>query len=81
VAWIETISDDQATGAIAKEFDASRKRAGQVFNIARAMSLNASTLRASMGLYLSTMHGRSALPRALREMIAIVVSLRNHCYY
>jgi len=81
VAWIETISDDEATGAIARELDASRQRAGQVFNIVRAMSLNAGTLRASMGLYMATMHARSALSRAVREMLAIVVSLRNHCYY
>ncbi len=80
MAWIKTVSDDEATGAIARELDASRKRAGQVFNMVRATSIYAGSLRAAMGLYMATMHARSALAGAVREMLAIVVSLRHHCY-
>ena len=81
MAWIKTISDEQATGEVAVEFDAARRRAGRVYNIIRVMSVNPKVLRSSMGLYVSLMHGPSPLPRATREMIATVVSLTNKCHY
>jgi alkylhydroperoxidase family enzyme len=38
-------------------------------------------MRASIGLYLAIMHGRSGLSRARREMLAVVVSKANGCHY
>jgi len=56
-------------------------RAGKVFNILKAQSLNPSALRASMDLYLAVMHGPAGLSRVEREMLATVVSWANHCFY
>ncbi len=81
MAWIKTISEEDAEGDLKREYEAARKRAGGVANILRVMSLNAKTLRASMRLYQSTMHFDSPLSRATREMLAVVVSKTNHCYY
>ena len=81
MAWIRTVCDEEATGDVAVAFDAARKRAGRVYNIIRAMSVNPEVLQSSMGLYLSLMHGPSLLPRATREMLATVVSLTNKCHY
>ena len=79
--WIKTVSDEEAEGPLKQIYDAGHKRAGRVFNIVRIMSLNPATLRSSLGLYQSTMIARSPLSRALRELLATVVSRANNCYY
>jgi alkylhydroperoxidase family enzyme len=79
--WIKVIEPEDATGELKREYDAAVERAGKVFNILKVQSLNAGVLRASMGLYLATMHGPSGLPRADREMLATVVSWANRCFY
>jgi uncharacterized peroxidase-related enzyme len=79
--WIKTIEPDDAAGELKIEFEEAIKRAGKVFNILKVQSLNPESLRASMQLYLATMHGRSGLSRAEREMLATVVSWANHCFY
>jgi alkylhydroperoxidase family enzyme len=81
MAWIRTISDAEATGSLKRQYEAAIRRAGKVFNIVRIMGLNAETLRASMGLYLTAMMGESPLTRAQREMLATVVSRTNGCHY
>ncbi len=81
MTWIRTVSDEEATGRLAAMFDAARRRAGRVFNIVRSMSLNPPVLEASMQFYRAAMFGKSPLSRARREMLAVVVSLRNQCLY
>ncbi len=81
MAWIRTIKPADAEGELKQEYQEAVERAGKVFNIVTIQSLNPRTLSASMDLYLSTMHGPSALPRAERELLATVVSWANHCFY
>ena len=81
MAWIEQTEAADATGLLEKIYDDAVKRAGRVFNILKVQSLNPPTLRASMGLYMQTTHAESPVPRALREMIATVVSKTNECHY
>ncbi len=81
MAWIEQVDDQQAAGLLEKIYADAKKRAGRVFNILKVQSLNPPTLRASMGLYMQTMHAESPVSRALREMIATVVSKINECHY
>ena len=81
MAWIDTVSDQDAQGGLAQIFAAARQRAGCVRNIVRVMSPNPGTLRASMGLYLATMQGDSPLARSVRELLATVVSKINSCHY
>jgi len=81
MAWIETISDEQARGALSQLYAQARARAGRVYNIVRAMSLSPAALRASMSFYQSLMFAPSPLSRAQRELLATVVSRRNDCYY
>jgi len=79
--WIETVSPDVASGAVKHEYDAALKRAGRIWNIVRAMSPNASAMRASIALYTSIMHGASGLSRAQREALATITSQANRCHY
>lgn len=81
MAFIRTVSNEEATGLLKRIFDDAISRAGRIYNVVRLMSIRPKTLQASMGLYQVLMHGPSQLSRAQREMIATVVSRENHCYY
>jgi uncharacterized peroxidase-related enzyme len=81
VAHIRLIDEDDAEGVLREEYDAALERAGKVFNIVKAMSLNPETLRASIGLYRQIMFGPSGLSRQERELLAVVVSQANTCDY
>ncbi len=81
MAWIQIIEPEEATGELKTEYEQAVRRAGKVFNILKVQSLNAPVLRASMGLYLATMYGRSGLSRGERELLATVVSQINRCFY
>ncbi len=81
MAWIKMIEEKEATGALKDEYARAIGRAGKVFNILKVQSLNPEALHASMDLYLTTMHGPSGLSRAERELLAVVVSWANNCFY
>lgn len=81
MAHLRLIDVHEATGALEREYDAAIARAGKVFNVVKAMSLNPRVLKASMGLYGAIMHGPSELSRAERELLAVVVSRANDCHY
>jgi uncharacterized peroxidase-related enzyme len=79
--FIRTIAPEEAEGPLARLYDAARARAGRVFNVLRVQSLSPRALEASTRLYTTLMHGPSDLSRAEREMIAVVVSRENECFY
>ena len=81
MAYIELVSDAEATGLLKRIYDAAIARAGKVFNIVRTMSPNPPVLEASMGFYMHVMKGPSGLTRKEREMIATVTSRANDCLY
>jgi uncharacterized peroxidase-related enzyme len=81
MAWIKMVEPEDATGDLKNEYMRAVARAGKVFNILKIQSLNPETLHASMGLYLATMHAPSGLSRAERELLAVVVSWTNNCFY
>lgn len=54
---------------------------GDVDHILRVQSLDPPALRAHLQLYRATMQGSDSLTRAEREMIAVVVSRANDCFY
>jgi len=81
MAYIELVSDDDATGRLKEIFDAAIQRAGKVFHIVRTMSPNPPVLEASMGMYMQIMKGPSGLSRREREMLATVTSRANDCFY
>ena len=81
MAFIRQISDEQATGLLARIYDSCKKRAGKVFNILRVMSLSPRTLQSSTALYTAIMFGESEISRSMRELLAVVVSKSNDCFY
>jgi len=81
MAWIKTIEPKDASGELKNEYMRAVARAGKVFNILKVQSLNPETLHASMNLYLASMHAPSGLSRTERELLAVVVSRANNCFY
>jgi alkylhydroperoxidase family enzyme len=81
VAYLRLISEDEADGLLKEEYDAAIERAGKVFNILRAMSLNPRVLRASIALYREIMFGESGVSRRERELLATVASAEQSCHY
>ena len=79
--WIKEIHPEEATGLLKRQLDAAVKRAGRVWNIVQIMSINEMALKDSMRFYQTLMKGDSPLTRSQREMLAVVVSTENHCYY
>ncbi len=79
--YIRLIDEGEADGPLKEEYDAAVERAGKVFNILKAMSLNAPVLRASMELYKAIMFGESGLSRRERELLATVTSSAQDCHY
>lgn len=81
MAWIETISPDDAEGPLKKEYDEAITRSGGVANVVSLSSLNPAALSAWVGVYKAVMYGPSPLERDERELVATVVSQENNCHY
>jgi alkylhydroperoxidase family enzyme len=81
MAYIETTPPEESQGLLKRIYDAAIERAGRIWNVIRLQSINPPALQSSLELYKSLMHGRSPLSRAQREMIAVVVSQANDCFY
>lgn len=82
MAHIEVIPDEDWTGELAELYpqvvDPTYNR---VDNIMAIHSLNPRSMAAHQGLYASAMSGTATLRKVERELIALVVSLENHCHY
>ena len=79
--WIKTISEDKATGDLKRAYEEVLQTRGKISNIMRAQSLRPNALRSFLELYVGLMYGKSGLTRAEREMVATILSARNHCGY
>jgi uncharacterized peroxidase-related enzyme len=79
--WIRQVEDHEAQGLLKRLFAEARERAGKVWNIVRLMGLRPRQLQVSMDLYREVMFGESELSRAERELVAVVVSATNGCFY
>lgn len=64
-----------------KYFRVCEEKLGLVPNVLRAYSFDQDKLRVFANFYNGLMLGESGLSRLEREMIAVVVSSANHCYY
>jgi uncharacterized peroxidase-related enzyme len=64
-----------------KYFAVCDERIGFLPNVLAAYTFDPAKLRAFIGMYNDLMLGDSALSKLEREMIAVVVSSANRCYY
>lgn len=81
MAWIKTIREEDAEGPLKAQYEAAVARAGKVYNIIKLSSLRPDIVHSSMAFYVSLMHRPGRLSRAQREILAVVVSSTNRCFY
>lgn len=81
MAWIRTIDEPDAAGALKEIYDDLRRQAGAVGNILKIHSLAPEVIKAHLAIYQAAMHAPGELSRAQREMIAVTVSAANGCHY
>ena len=81
VAYIRTISEDEADGPLFDMYDELQRQRGRVSNVMRIQSLHPKAMRRHLDLYTELMYSKGALGRLEREMIAVVVSAANGCGY
>ena len=86
--WITTVPDDEwadpsrSDPALGELYERVVDRDhGRVDHIMGIHSLNPTGLAAHDALYRSAMGGTGTLRKVERELIALVVSLENHCHY
>ena len=81
MAWIRTVSQEEAEGDLARQYRAAVARAGKIFHIVKLQSISPEIMRPFLDLYMKIMYGPSGLTRSEREMVATVVSRTNACHY
>ena len=82
MARIEVVPDDSWDGALGDLYPRVVDPGyGRVDNIMAVHSLNPRGMAAHLALYESAMAGTATLRKVEREIIALVVSLENHCHY
>ncbi len=80
-----TALDIPSTGDLSPEtnayFDLCKEKLGLLPNVLAAYAFDETKLRAFTDMYNDLMLGTSELSKLEREMIAVVVSSVNHCFY
>jgi uncharacterized peroxidase-related enzyme len=72
---------DPLPGATQKYFDVCEDKLGMIPNVLRAYAFDIDKLNAFTGMYNNLMLAPSGLSKLEREMIAVVVSSINKCFY
>jgi alkylhydroperoxidase family enzyme len=80
MAWIRWVPEEEAEGRLAELYDQYGTPHG-MDHILKIHSLNPESLDGHYRYYAHLMRGPSGLSRAEREMIAVVVSQTNDCFY
>ena len=81
-AWIEMLTDEQASDNVRKIFNKARTPHGTLDNVMRVHSLRPETMLGHLALYQSVLHSKDlTLPMWFLEVIACYVSLINQCNY
>jgi uncharacterized peroxidase-related enzyme len=81
-AWIEMITDENASEELLDVLSLSRTPHGTVDNVMRVHSLRPSTMRGHVVLYRAALHdSANTLPQWLQEVISSYVSILNECDY
>jgi len=81
MAWIETVTPEDAEGELKTLYAAIGTARGGVADVHRVQSLHPRAMRAHLELYKAVVLARSTLSRVSRERIAVVVSAANRCAY
>jgi uncharacterized peroxidase-related enzyme len=81
-AWIEMVSEANATGILREMYDQAKTPHGTVDNVMKAHSLRPHTMQGHIALYRSVLHHPDiTLPLWFLEVVASYTSIKNNCEY
>ncbi len=81
VARVKTVAPQDATGEVKQVYDMAEGALGMLPNVFQALSLRPALLSGTVNMVGALMLQEGALPRAQKEMIAVVGSAANRCKY
>lgn len=81
MANIRIVDYNEAEGRLKEIYEDLIKTRGQLAEVHKIQSLRPESIVKHMDLYLEIMFSKSELSRAEREMMAVVTSVANNCYY
>ena len=82
VAWVNTVSYEEADGRLKETYDTASVRIGEVHNLYRAHSLRPETIDGSDRLFKAVLHcADNTLAPWLGELVAAHVAALNECRY
>ena len=81
-AWIEMISDQDASKELTEILDLARTPHGTVDNVMRVHSLRPNTMKGHVILYRAALHDEAnSIPMWFQETVSSYVSILNDCAY
>jgi len=81
ISWLPVPEEGDLPEDVRDLYDRAREKIGFVPNVFRAFALRPEHLLRWRAYYDELLRGESGLTPAQREMIAVVVSAQNRCYY
>lgn len=81
MAKIKVIQHEDSTGRLKEIYDELVQKRGKLAEVHKIQSLRPESIVKHIDLYMEIMFSKSELSRAEREMMAVVVSAANNCYY
>ena len=81
MSWIKKKITKKQQDSFKSKYNAALNRSKRVWNIVKCMSIHPEAMKSSMELYKCLMFAPSPLNRSEREMLAVVVSAKNGCFY
>ena len=81
-AWIDKISDEDASKELREVLDIARTPHGTVDNVMRVHSLRPNTMKGHVTLYRAALHDETnTIPMWFQEIVSSYVSILNNCQY
>ena len=81
-AWIDMISDEDASKELREVLDIARTPHGTVDNVMRVHSLRPSTMKGHVTMYRAALHDETnTIPMWFQETVSSYVSILNNCQY
>lgn len=81
ISWLPVPDERELPADLRELFAKARERLGFVPNVFRVFALRPAHMVRWRAYYDELLRGESGLTPAQREMIAVVVSAENRCYY
>ncbi len=81
MARIKVIQYEEAEGELKTVYDDIIAKRGQLSEVLKIQSLHPSFIKSHTAFYMDIMFSKTALSRAEKEMIAVVISVVNGCMY